>query len=469
MKADSCQQDDPNGCDCSASASRFSRRGFLGVAVTSAVGAGFAGAGRLFAGQTTPSPFSVQTPLPRPKIREYRTLGRTEAKVSDIGFGGGNLNNAGVLAVALDAGMNYIDTAEHYGRGNSERTIGDVLRGRDRKSVFLTTKLNLKFGPSATKEDLRARFLKCLERLRTDHADCLMIHACDLDQVKHESYHELIRELKAEGKVRFSGLSNHGADYALHGPASGPMDEVFLAAVEDGRFDVGLFVYNFLKSEMGEKILKVCQAKGMGMTLMKTNPAKSLATEKRVLQSAEERAKAQGQSLPESIAKLKAFTEDRAARMDALMKKHGLAGTEQVRDAAVKFCLSHPHVHTVCPSLNTFEELDAYLSLSGTKMDERAAALLSGYAEVFGPFYCRHACGVCESACPHGVPVNTIMRYNHYFRAQGREKMAMSEYASLGARNASPCAGCSGACAQACPHGVPIPGLLALAHETLTP
>jgi predicted aldo/keto reductase-like oxidoreductase len=60
------------------------------------------------------------------------------------------------------------------------------------------------------------------------------------------------------------------------------------------------------------------------------------------------------------------------------------------------------------------------------------------------------------------------MRYNYYFRAKGQEKMALAEYAALGARAAADCADCSGLCETACPYGVPIQGKLIAAHETLT-
>jgi len=64
--------------------------------------------------------------------------------VSDISFGAGLLTNAPVVAAALDRGVNYIDTGEHYGEGASERAIGEVLKRRgDRKTLFLTTKLNV--------------------------------------------------------------------------------------------------------------------------------------------------------------------------------------------------------------------------------------------------------------------------------------------------------------------------------------
>jgi uncharacterized protein len=442
--------------------SRLTRRGFLGTAWAAVCSSGLARGAKRPGREPQAGPET-------PKIREFRTLGRTGAKVSDIGFGAGDLTNANVLAAALDRGVNYIDTAEHYMRGASERSIGEVLATRDRDSVFLTTKLNVAlFGPS-NKQGLRDRFTKCLERLRTDRVDCLMIHMCTLAQVKHEPYHELITELKAEGKVRFAGLSNHGADYSLHGPLSDPMDEVVLAAAEDGRFDVVLFTYNFIKTDMGERILKACASKGMGTTLMKMNPVKSGEYEKQVLASYEERFKKQNRELPEPIVKLRAYTDERETKTAAFLKEHGIRGPEQVRSAAIRFCLSEPEVHSVCPTMNSFEDLDAFLALSGTKLSGREASMLADYTDIYGPFYCRHACGRCEPACPAGVPVNSILRYDHYFQAQGREKRAMTEYAALGAgRDARRCAECPGPCETACPHGLPVRGLLAMAHERLS-
>ena len=439
----------------------MSRRGFIGASLSAVTGLGFFG--RKDLSEQAPS-----TPKAAAKIKDYRSLGRTGFKVSDISFGAGDLTNPPVLAAALDAGINYIDTAEHYMRGNSERSIGEVLKTRDRKSIFLTTKLNLSFGKAATKQDIKDRFLKCLERLQTDYADCLMAHMCTLAQVKHEPYHEVIRELKSEGKVRFSGLSNHGADYSIHGNLSDPMDQVVLAAAEDGRFDVVLFVYNFIKTDMGERILQACRAKGMGTTLMKMNIAKTVENEKQTFQTYEERFKAQGKEMPEQLKKLKVFTEERSAQTEAFLKKHGLQGPEQARDAAIKFCLSHPDVHCVCPTMNTFEDVEAFVALSGKKLESREQAMLAEYKDVYGPFYCRHACGQCEAACPRGVPVNSIMRFDHYFRAQKREKMAMVEYASLGPNNAGGCANCPGPCEKTCPYGLPIQGLLIAADMRLT-
>lgn len=403
-------------------------------------------------------------PAANVKIKEYRTLGRTGFKVSDIGFGAGNLNNANVLEAALDRGINYIDTAEHYARGNSERTIGEVLKKRDRKSLFITSKLNFGMGGS-TKEKLRQRFTRCLERLQTDYVDCLMIHMTPTaEQLKHEPYHELIGELKAEGRVRFTGLSNHGTEHKMAGSVKDEMEKVVLAAAEDGRFDVVLFVYNFIQKEQGERIISACKAKNMGVTLMKTNPIK-FVTE---LETMYNRAVEAGRKIGDTFIKMMDEYRAHAAQGETFKRKHGLQTPQQIRDAAIAFVLSNPDVHTACPTINSFDELDAYTPLSGKKLKAADSALLADYEGSCGRVYCRHACGECESSCPRGIPVNSIMRFHHYFAGQGREKHAMEHYFALGDRNAAGCVECEGHCNFSCPHGLPIQALLAAAHDTLS-
>lgn len=448
---------------------KLSRRGFIGASLAAVSAAGLRAKERAL-GQAAAAPAQAPAKLEL-KIKEYRRLGRTGYKVSDISFGGGNLSNDNVLRAALEAGVNYVDTAEHYERGGSERTVGQVLKTHDRKSFFITTKLNILFDKRISKTELRDRFMKCLERMGTDYADCLMIHMCTLAQVKYEPYHELIGELKAEGKVKYSGLSNHGADLSLFGPLDDPMDQVVMAAAEDGRFDIMLFVYNFLQREAGERVLKACAAKDVGVTLMKMDPGLIIANERESLDMAEDRYKKSGKALPEVVVKLKAKAAERSALTEDFLKKHGLAGAEKTRDAAIKFCLNNPGVHAVCPSINSFEALEAFVKLSGQKLEIADAAVLDDCREAYGDTYCRHACGLCEPTCPRGVPINTVMRYEYYFAAKGREKEAMGLYAALRDRglDAGECAGCAGPCEAACPYGVPIQGKLLMAHENLAP
>jgi predicted aldo/keto reductase-like oxidoreductase len=398
------------------------------------------------------------------RIIRYRTLGRTGFRVSDIGFGASFLTNPRVMEIALDKGVNYFDTAEHYSAGMSEMSIGQAIQGRDRKSMFITTKLNLNWGGSANTENIKFRFRKSLERMQTDYADCLMIHMCtDPAQVKHTGFHSAVRELKAEGRVRYIGLSNHGLEQRIYGNLEVPMEQVMLAAAEDGRFDVGLFVYNFLQKEQGEKIIAAFRKKNMGVTLMKTNPVKVYKRWKTTMDNRE----AKGRDIPDRVRKL---GEDYAAwleKADEFKKKYGLQSDEQVREAAIKFVITNPDVHTVCASINSFEQLDAFVKLSGQDLKTTDTSMLLDYGTTLGAFYCRHACGTCESACPKGVPVNTILRYNHYFEAQGMEKHAMQCYAGL-ERKADVCGDCDGDCESACPYQVKTRSLMVAAHQNLT-
>jgi len=437
--------------------SKINRRRFLKSTLTGAVGT-------TVLSNNSFSSEHHETQTEELKIQNYRTLGRTGFKVSDISYGAGNLTNGSVLEAAIKMGVNYIDTAEHYVNGKSESTIGEVLKKVDRKSIFLTTKLNLIFKKS-TKEDIKLRFDKCLERLQVDYVDCLMMHmASTVDQVKHKDFHEIVANLKAEGKIRFLGISSHGTEHRLAGNIKEPMEKVILAAAEDGRFDVALFVYNFLQKKQGEQIIKTCKEKNMGVTLMKVNPVSFYEMAQGYMKKAQEK----GREIPES--KMSQFKEYESfiTNAEKFKKKHGLKSAEQVRDASIKFVLSNRDVHCVCPTMNTFDELEAFVALTGQKLNSADESMLHDYETKLGQLYCRHACGICESACPNKIPVNTIMRYNHYFQAQAREKHAMSKYAKLTRSAVARCEDCSGFCTTACPYDVPIQDLLLLAHQNLT-
>jgi len=432
---------------------RISRRTFLGTSITAAAGVGLSGSGNLFGGS---EPSGSESGM----IREYRTLGRTGFKCSDISFGSSGVTDPAFMRAVLDSGINYIDSSESYVRGQVERTIGQAMKDRDRKSVFVTTKLPL--GKDRSKQAYKERALKCLERLQMEYVDCLMIHgASTVEALKTEGFHAAITELKAEGKVRFCGLSNHGAQW---GDVSETMEKVHLAAAEDGRFDVALLVYNFVQREAGERIISAYKEKNVGTTIMKSNPVLNYH-ERQV--EADQMLK-EGRELTPGLKDLLDRLKSRADQAEGFIKEHGLNSFDEIRSAAIRFVINNQDVNCVCPTILSYEDLNFYVELSGMRLSLADRRMLSDYASLFGEFYCRHACGECESECPRGVPVNTIMRYNHYFSAQRREKYAMDKYASLPGRKAGLCATCSGLCAQACMHKIPIQGLLMVAHRNLT-
>jgi predicted aldo/keto reductase-like oxidoreductase len=241
------------------------------------------------------------------------------------------------------------------------------------------------------------------------------------------------------------------------------MENVVGAAAEDGRFDVALFVYNFLQRDQGQRIIQACRASDMGVTLMKTNPVGVVT---RATEAAAE-SRRSGR-ISEARERLLQDYEAWAQAAEEFQERHGVRSAGEVRDAAIKFCLANPGVHTVCPTMNTFDELEAFVSLSGQSLSPDDSPLLAGYDELLGPYYCRHACGICEPSCPHRVPINTISRYGHYFNAQSREKQAIQKYARLAGPRAELCADCDGPCEAACPFGVRTRTLLTRAHDNLT-
>jgi predicted aldo/keto reductase-like oxidoreductase len=396
-----------------------------------------------------------------PKIKQYRTLGRTGFKASDIGVGTSRVYPTPVISALLDAGVNYIDTAERYGRGASETSIGEAIKGRDRKSLFITSKLGIQ--KDETKEQIVSRFHKCLERLQTDYIDCIMIHGASEETVKAEGFHQAVKQLKSEGKLRFTGASNHGSRSSSEG-ADDTMERGLLAAVNDGRFDVILLVYNFLQKEPGEKILAACKEKNIATTIMKSNPIGRYYGMKEQI----EQMKQEGKEIDERTKNYFESLQKTAEKSESFIKKYNLQNPSQIRDAALRFVLSNPDAHVLNLAFNTFDDVESMLKVSGSRLEENDKKTLAFYEKGFGGLYCRHACGICETRCPEKVPVNTIMRYNHYFNAHGCEKYAMEKYARLESIKADKCLSCSGQCETACPYNVPIQSLLVMAHHQLS-
>jgi predicted aldo/keto reductase-like oxidoreductase len=429
------------------------RRGFIKASAAGLAGVGttLAAGPALASGQTT-TPVSA-------KIKSYRTLGRTGFKASDIGIGTSQTFPTEVLKAAVDAGVNYFDTSEGYGRGQAETSIGEAIKGHDRKSLFITTKL--RFDGLADTAAVAAKLDESLARLQTDYVDCLMLGPSTAASVKNEVYHQAIAELKKQGKVRFSGAGTHGSRMPGQGE---PMDTILLAAVEDGRFDVLLLVYNFLQKEPGEKVLEAAAKKDLGLTIMKSNPlGRYYDTMNRI-----EQMKKDGQPIDERLQKSMEQMAETAKQAESFIQKNGLKTPAEIKAAALKFVLANPRVHTLNLAFNTFDDVQNLLALSGQPLGGKDRVLLASYEKECGSLYCRHACGICEAECPSGVPVNTIMRFNHYFEAQGSEKFAMGEYAALETAKADACRTCEGFCEKACPYGVPVRGLLCIAHSQLT-
>ena len=432
---------------------KFNRRKFLRNSSAGMLGAGVFGIKDLnLANQN-----SDNEPL---KIKQYKTLGRTGFKVSDLGTG--LFQHDAILKAVLNSGVNLIETSEMYGRGNHEKMIGKVIQDFQRENLFIVSKIAHTVKDYPTVEEVISRAEASLERLQTNYLDCYMIHeAQSSDMVKNETFHAAFDKLQKAGKVRFRGVSCHGHSWWDNPKET--YEEVLLAAIEDGRYDVIMFPYNFLEQKMGNRIIAAAKKRDIGTLAIKSSPFLIFEFLDNMKKEKEEKGKTLGEKMSIVWEKFRQQTVE--ARQ--FLEKYGYKSMEEMKEGAIQFIVSNPDMHSICYAFMTFEDVEKCIRLSGTVFDAGKKAMLDDFMKMCGPLQCRIGCNLCESACPHQIPVGTIMRYSYYYHAKGREKYAMQQYHALPGQKPDVCLGCEGFCENSCPHGVKIQGLLALAHESL--
>jgi aryl-alcohol dehydrogenase-like predicted oxidoreductase len=160
---------------------------------------------------------------------EYRALGRTGWKVSTIGFGawaiGGDAwgqtddrQSLNTLHRAIDLGVNFIDTADVYGDGHSERLIAQLRRERS-EEIIVATKAGRRLNPHTaagyTRANLTAFVERSLHNLETDALDLLQLHCPPSEVYDMPEVFAALDALVAEGKLRFYGVSVERVDEAL--------------------------------------------------------------------------------------------------------------------------------------------------------------------------------------------------------------------------------------------------------------
>lgn len=426
------------------------RRTFLKNSSLGLLGAGISGSELL-------SDQSGENTTVSPVIKDYRRLGRTGAMVSDVGSGVPYSET--VLKAVLDSGVNFIETAESYSNGRNETLIGNVIKKYEREKLFIATKANPAYRIFKSEDDIVRRAEESLLRLQTSYIDLYMIHQVqNLVSVKNDYFHRACDSLKKNGRIRFTGLSCHGTSWWEEPKES--LEDILMAAIEDERFDVLFCPYNFFAPEMGERILKACKEKDIGTMIMKANPVDSFENYDKIVK----RGGDLGQTEQKDYYKLKSQMEN-AARF---FEMYNMTDIEQMKDGAIQFILTNKNVGTICCRFRNFSDIEKYIKLSGTTLNDRTAKMLADLKDNLGFLNCRICCNICEQACPHKIPINTIMRYNYYFQSQKMEKAAMRYYRELKSAKPDVCNECEGSCEKACPHGVATRALLAIAHENLS-
>ncbi|MFJ4434821.1 aldo/keto reductase [Streptomyces sp. NPDC088923] len=308
----------------------------------------------------------------------YRPLGRTGMKVSPYALGTmmfgahGNTDHEDSVRIihqALDAGINFVDTADFYAQGETEEIVGKALQGR-RDGVVLATKAHLPMGEDPNMRGNSRRWLTraledSLRRLGTDHVDLFQIHRPDPDTDIEETLSALT-DLVHAGKVRAIGTSSFPASYLV---------EAQWVAERRGlqRFRTEQPNYSILDRGIESEVLPVVEEYGMGALVFSPLAGGQLTGRYRKGQASDGR---RGEMFSY-------FGDERrmdaVERLIALAEKTGISLTH----LAMAFVLAHPGVTSAIIGPRTKAHLDdllagADIALSDDVLDEIDAIVPPG-------------------------------------------------------------------------------------------
>jgi aryl-alcohol dehydrogenase-like predicted oxidoreductase len=318
---------------------------------------------------------------------EHRTLGRTGVSVSKLCLGAmmfgawGNTDHDDSIRIihrALDAGINFIDTADVYSNGESEVIVGKALAGGKRDDVVLATKVWGQMGDDPNRRGVSRRWImqeveNSLRRLNTDWIDLYQIHryepGVDLDETLGA-----LTDLVQQGKVRYIGSSTFPASTIV---------EAQWTARDRGlqRYVTEQPPYSMLARGVEAEVLPTCAKYGMGVIPWSPlsggwlsgrwrkdadSPAPTSAARRRLTDRYD-------LSLPANQRKLEAA--------DALARLAEEAGLSLI-EMAIAFVINHPAVTAAIIGPRTMEQLESQLPAAGVVLDD---ALLDRIDEIVPP------------------------------------------------------------------------------------
>jgi len=302
---------------------------------------------------------------------KYKPLGKSGIKVSEIGFGAWTiaLNWWGkeiqedeakrMLKKAYDLGINFFETADMYGKGKSERLIGEVFKDM-RNEVVISTKYGYDFesaqqiGHNELPQQFDRKFTEnalknSLERLQSDYVDVYGLHNPKLRHIRDDVIFETLDEKIDEGKIKTCQI-------AL-GPAIGWTQEG-MEAMNRKNISAVQTVYNILEQTPGNELIENAVKKDVGI-LVRVPDASGILTGKVTAETKisekdhrKERTREWRKSAMQKVEQLRPIAE-----------RNGLNITE----LAIKFILSKKAVSSVLPTVINTDEIEMFASISDGK------------------------------------------------------------------------------------------------------
>jgi aryl-alcohol dehydrogenase-like predicted oxidoreductase len=315
----------------------------------------------------------------------YRKLGKTEAEISEIGFGawgiGGNQWLGGeddeserALRRAFELGVNFVDTALAYGDGHSEQLVGLAVRSTFHR-IYVATKVPPKnrIWPASPSTPISEVFPydyiiestnESLANLGVEQIYLQQLHTWTDAWTEREEWRRAAEQLKRSGKIRFFGIS-----VAEHDPDSA------LEAVRTGLIDSVQVIYNIFDQTPERNLFPLCQERKVGVLARVPLDEGGLTGTIR-----------EDTQFPPGDFRESYFRGDRkrqvVERVEALKKDLDLAGVPgTLPEIAIRFCLSHPAVTTVIPGMRRVVSVESSCRAAAAgKLDERTLTILKRHA-----------------------------------------------------------------------------------------
>lgn len=368
---------------------------------------------------------------------QYRELGKTGLKVSEIGMGcEGFVDHDGELTeelmkVAAESGINYLDLYMPHPKMRSR--LGEVLKGqRDQfilQAHLCTVWKDEQYKRTRDITEVKEGFEDLLRRLDTDYIEVGMIHYVDSGEdwktVAEGPVMQYAKELKEAGKIGHIGLSSHNPVVAKE-------------AAESGLIEVLMFSINpcYDLQPAGEDCYALWDEKNYDRELKNIHP------DREALYEACSR-------LGVGITVMKAFGGG-----DLLDETLSPAGKALTVSQCIHYALTRPAVATVLAGAHTPEELKKSVHYEEASESERDyAAAFASFPKISWEGHCMY-CGHC-APCPKGIDVAMVTKFLNLAKAQGQVPETVREHYAVLPHKAGECVGCR-SCEKRCPFHVSV-------------
>jgi aryl-alcohol dehydrogenase-like predicted oxidoreductase len=302
---------------------------------------------------------------------DHRPLGRTGVSVSKMCLGAMMFGSWGnpdhddsirVIHAALDAGVNFVDTADVYGAGESEEIVGKALKGR-RDDVVLATKFFNPMGEDVNRRGGSRRWIvqaveDSLRRLQTDWIDLYQIHRPD-PGIDIEETLGALTDLVRQGKVRYVGHSTFPASQIV---------EAQVAARERGlqRFVSEQPAYSILVRAIEADVLPTCRRHGLGV--LSYSPLTGGWLSGRWRKDAGQQSSSRAGRLPERFDLSQPGNRRKLDAVEDLAQLAEQTGITLIQ-LAIAFVLNHPAITSAIVGPRTMEQLEGQLAAADVVLD----------------------------------------------------------------------------------------------------